>query len=228
MEVLNWVVLVITLLGNLFLLGFLFLSGWIISYYRSQNIYKKMKDCICGDRLNYFVSDDHRSYNDYLRDFASHFFRDYYESLQYKTNINKKYIITKEERHIAGDIIICFQQWLIKLYFRGELFLKEYTKMTTEYFFIDRLVYFFRQNELEWSFNEQEMFEIERKTNNHLKLHLKDYSRVYFKMFYVCLMYHETNLFEKIAPENTSFTPTKELELIEEYLEKGYIEVNKR
>lgn len=191
-----------------------------IEFYRNKSMYEKIQHCFYDSFWEFNHPYKDARHDEYMSHCASNFLNNCFYVVQHKTKADIKYKVTTDEEDIALDIIKTFQQWLLRSYLLEHYNDKCFAKLTTDYFLMERLGEFLSENELNRDFNKQEMFVVERKEDRRAIYHFTNYSRVYFKMFYISQLYCDMCLKNNNRPVSPWI-----LEKIQKNIDNDYIEV---
>ena len=191
-----------------------------IEFYRNKSMFEKIQHCFYDSYWEFSNPYKNARHDEYMSHCASNFLSNSFGVVQHKTNVDSKYKVSTDEKDIALDIIKTFQQWLLRSYLLGHYNDKCFAKLTTDYFLMERLGEFLSENKLNADFNKQEMFVNERKEDGRAIYHFTNYSRVYFKMFYISQVYCDMCL-----KNNKHYVPHWGMNKIKENIDNDYIEV---
>ena len=175
-----------------------FLVYLIYKYYKSNDLFKKVKWCISYDSFS--VKPKTKMLYQII-------------DLQQEMSVEEKYSITKEEADIVIKILESFQQDLVQKYF--DEVLPYDCKVTEKVYFVISLNKFLKKHQCKKEFNGNEMF-----TSKNYKEYgtwgvtsfsatyvLTDYAVTYYKLLYITQLYYN-----KLLNINNTNTTKKALD----------------
>lgn len=186
-----------------------FLSYNFYGYYKKNQLFKKVKWCVC----------DSFSIEQKLRD--------YILITQQKLSLDTNYRITRDEFSIIGDILKSYQQDLIQKYFAETLPNDKHDNVA---FFILTLGDYLEKHQCDTTFNGNEMYIVKNRktydtwgvTSFSATYFLTDYAVTYNKLRYITQLYF-LKLFNIVGEEKLgviSANATKEA------IDSGELQVN--